>query len=117
MTPFCTWLPSRRLLQQNLARLVDTLEALVQRLRDSISRTVGEAVANAVHEVTHRLTASHAPLRHGHPRPRRSGAMGRPLQRFGVARGTRLRFAGITAGTMQPQRVPLLRRRRGGIAP
>ena len=55
MSQFSTWLPSRRQLQQHLARLVDTLEALVQRLRESIARTVGEAVAAAVHEVTRRL--------------------------------------------------------------
>ena len=52
MSQFTRWLPSRRQLQQHLARLVDTLEALVQRLRESIARTVGEAVTNAVHEVT-----------------------------------------------------------------
>ena len=65
MSQFSTWLPSRRQLQQHLARLVDTLEALVQRLRESIARTVGEAVANAVHEVTHRLepAAPEAPQR------------------------------------------------------
>ena len=56
MSRFSAWLPSRRQLQQHLARLVDTLEALVQRLRESIARTVGEAVANAVHEVTRRLS-------------------------------------------------------------
>ena len=56
MSQFSAWLPSRRQLQQHLARLVDTLEALVQRLRESIARTVGEAVANAVHEVTRRLS-------------------------------------------------------------
>ena len=55
MSQFSAWLPSRRQLQQHLARLVDTLEALVQRLRESIARTVGEAVANAVHEITLRL--------------------------------------------------------------
>ena len=55
MNQFSAWLPSRRQLQQHLARLVDTLEALVQRLRESIARTVGEAVANAVHEITQRL--------------------------------------------------------------
>ena len=64
---FSAWLPTRRQLQQHLARLVDTLEALVQRLRESIARTVGEAVANAVHEVTHRLgrSAPQAPARSG----------------------------------------------------
>ena len=56
MSQISTWLPSRRQLQQHLARLVDTLEALVQRLRESIARTVGKAVANAVHEVTHRMS-------------------------------------------------------------
>ena len=56
MSQFTRWLPSRRQLQQHLARLVDTLEALVQRLRESIARTVGEAVASAVHEVTRRLS-------------------------------------------------------------
>ena len=55
MSVISPWLPSRRQLQQHLARLVDTLEALVQRLRESIARTVGEAVASAVHEVTRRL--------------------------------------------------------------
>ena len=55
MSQISRWLPSRRQLQQHLARLVDTLEALVQRLRESIARTVGEAVASAVHEVTRRL--------------------------------------------------------------
>jgi hypothetical protein len=65
MSQISHWLPSRRQLQQHLARLVDTLEALVQRLRESIARTVGEAVANAVHEVTHRLSRlpRHAPAR------------------------------------------------------
>ena len=56
MSQFSAWLPSRRQLQQHLARLVDTLEALFQRLRESIARTVGEAVANAVHEITRRLS-------------------------------------------------------------
>ena len=67
MSQFTHWLPSRRQLQQHLARLVDTLEALVQRLRESIARTVGEAVANAVHEVTRRLgrSAPEAPARSG----------------------------------------------------
>ena len=60
MSQFSAWLPSRRQLQQHLARLVDTLEALVQRLRESIARTVGEAVANAVHEITHRLSPAAA---------------------------------------------------------
>ena len=31
-------------------------ESLLQRLRESIARTVGEAVANAVHEIIHRLS-------------------------------------------------------------
>ena len=67
MSQFSAWLPTRRQLQQHLARLVDTLEALVQRLRESIARTVGEAVANAVHEVTQRLgrSAPQAPARSG----------------------------------------------------
>jgi len=67
MSQFSAWLPSRRQLQQHLARLVDTLEALVQRLRESIARTVGEAVANAVHEVTQRLgrSAPEIPARSG----------------------------------------------------
>ena len=67
MSQISHWLPSRRQLQQHLARLVDTLEALVQRLRESIARTVGEAVANAVHEVTRRLSRSapDAPARSG----------------------------------------------------
>jgi hypothetical protein len=69
MSQFTRWLPSRRQLQQHLARLVDTLEALVQRLRESIARTVGEAVANAVHEVTYLLIRSSpdAPARSGQP--------------------------------------------------
>ena len=56
MNRYSAWLPSRRQLQQHLARLVDSLEGLVQRLRESIARTVGEAVANAVHEITRRLS-------------------------------------------------------------
>ena len=65
MSQFSTWLPSRRQLQQHLARLVDTLEGLLQRLRESIARTVGEAVANAVHEIIHRISqvAGTAPAR------------------------------------------------------
>jgi len=58
MNRYSAWLPSRRQLQQHLARLIDTLETLMQRLRESIARTVGEAVANAVHEVTRRLSPS-----------------------------------------------------------
>ena len=67
MNRYSAWLPSRRQLQQHLARLVDSLEALVQRLRESIARTVGEAVANAVHEVTRCLSRSapDAPARSG----------------------------------------------------
>ena len=67
MNQFSAWLPSRRQLQQHLARLVDTLEGLLQRLRESIARTVGEAVANAVHEVTRRLSPvlGTAPARSG----------------------------------------------------
>ena len=85
MSQFSTWLPSRRQLQQHLARLVDTLEALVQRLRESIARTVGEAVANAVHEVTQRLGRSRR-------RPRRGPAG------TGANRGTiRMSLNGTTA--------------------
>ena len=56
MSQFSAWLPSRRQLQRHLARLVDSLEGVLQRLRESIARTVGEAVANAVHEIIHRLS-------------------------------------------------------------
>jgi len=56
MSPSTGWQPSRRQLQKYLACLVDTLEALVERLRESIARSVGEAVANVVHEVTLILT-------------------------------------------------------------
>ena len=63
MSQFSAWLPSRRQLQRHVARLVDSLESLLQRLRESIARTIGEAVANAVHEVTQPL----GPLRAADP--------------------------------------------------
>ena len=61
MTRYPTW--PGQLARRHLSRLIETLEGVIARLRESLARTVGEAVANAFHDLTCRLTGSSPPSR------------------------------------------------------
>lgn len=62
MRPLSSWLPNRPLLQRHMARLRHSLDDLAERLRDGLSRSVGESVARAVQEVLRRLIDCPMPI-------------------------------------------------------
>ena len=58
MNQFSAWLPSRRQLQRSPCPSGRYSRRCAPTSPESIARTIGEAVANAVHEIIHRLSPS-----------------------------------------------------------